>query len=391
VSRRVLPSMEAERQGFAREFSTVQRWLDGLGKLSGSELTRKRGLNALINFCKWTGKTPDMMISERLRDLKGDDIQVRARHEDLVNKYFQTFKSRGMGCGVFDYLKSFYKHNYVPLLCQSPKRFRVTTERIPTVAEIARMIEVADLRDKAIIAFLAQSGVREGTLCKLTYGHVKEDLEAGEKIMHFYVRPEEAKAGIAYDGFAGPEAASLLKGYLTMREKGTAYMKPETIIDRSPLFRRRARGIEPVTEDSIQVLVYHRAVEANVIPPKGHPGEWAQIRPHCLRKFFQTRMEEAGLHVNWVKHLMGHKIRGSDAAYSKPTVRQLREAYEKALSYITLNPANAVAMDKDRTIRELRERLEKLESIYVEVGVMKERIEALTEVMPKKRWLRKPS
>lgn len=391
MSRHVLPSMEAERQRFAREFSSVQRWLDGLGKLSGSVLTRKRSLNALINFCKWRGKSPDELIAERLRDLKSDDVQTRARHEDLVNKYFQTFKSRGMGCGVFDYLKSFYKHNYAPLLCQSPKRVRVTTEKIPTAAEIAKMVEVADLRDSVVIAFLAQSGVREGTLCKLTYGHVKEDLEAGEKIVHFYVKAEEAKGGIGYPAFTGPEAATLLKAYLTMRRQGTAYMKPEVLADSSPLFRRRAIGIKPITEDSVQVLVYHRAVEAGIIPPKKRPGEWALIRPHCLRKFFQTRMEEAGLNPNWVRHLMGHKVRGSDAAYSKPTVRQLREAYEKALPYITLNPANIDAMDKDQTIKELRTRLEKLESVYVEIGVMKERIEALTAIVPKRRGLRRAS
>jgi len=209
VSRRVLPSMEAERQRFACEFSSVQRWLDGLGKFSGSLLTRRRSLNALINFCRWCGRSADELIAERLRDLKSDDVQARARHEDLVNRHFRTFKSRGMGCGVFDYLKSFYKHNYAPLLCQSPRRVRVTAEKVPTAAEIAKMVEVADLRDSAIIAFLAQSGVREGTLCKLTYGHVKEDLEAGEKVVHFYVKPEEAKGGIGYPAFTGPESATL--------------------------------------------------------------------------------------------------------------------------------------------------------------------------------------
>jgi integrase len=148
----------------------------------------------MIRFCAWTGKDPDVLISERVRDLKEDDIRLRSRHEELVLKYFQTFKSRGTGVGAMSYIKSFYRHNYVPLQCKIPRAWRVTSEKVPTQGEIRRMMSISNLRDRAVIAFLAESDVRISTLCSLTYGDVSKDLEAGKIPVHIKVMPIQAKA-----------------------------------------------------------------------------------------------------------------------------------------------------------------------------------------------------
>jgi site-specific recombinase XerC len=83
------------------------------------------------------------------------------------------------------------------------------------------MMSVSDMRDRAVIAFLPPSGVRVSTLCRLTYGDVAQDLEAGNVPVHIKVMPFQAKGKRAegYDIFIGPETVEALKNYLNSRFK----------------------------------------------------------------------------------------------------------------------------------------------------------------------------
>lgn len=368
---RFLASMQTQRDEVEQKHESIRRWLLGLRTLTGSQLIVDRGLNVMIRFCSWAGKDPDTLISERVHDLKEDDIRLRSRHEELVLKYFQTFKSRGTGVGAMSYLKSFYRHNYVPLQCKIPRAWRVTSEKVPTQGEIRRMMSVSDLRDRAIIAFLAQSGVRVGTLCRLAYGDVAADLEAGKVPVHIKILPSQAKGKRAegYDTFIGSEAVDALSAYLDSRRRGTRHVPSEVIAPDAPLFRRQLNGDEEsvsVSDDSVEQLVTHAAIRAGVIEAKKKPGEWSQVRPHVLRKFYQTSLERAGIPHNWVKRLLGHQLSASEDPYSKPTIEDLRKAYERALPHLALNDATIELAAQQETITELKVRLEKLEAISVE-------------------------
>jgi integrase len=365
---RFLASMQTQRDQLEQKNDSIRRWLLALRTLTGSQLTVDRGLNVMIHFSTWTGKDPDALITERVHDLKEDDIRLRSRHEELLMKYFQTFKSRGTGVGAMSYVKSFYRHNYVPLQCKIPRAWRVTSEKVPTQGEIRRMMSVSNLRDRAVIAFLAQSGVRLGTLCQLTYGDISQDLEAGKTPVHIKVMPFQAKGKRAegYDTFIGPEAVDALKAYLDSRRRGTRHIEGESIKADAPLFRRQLNGDKesvPIGDDSIEQLVTQAAIRAGVIEAKKKPGDWSQVRPHCLRKFYQTSLERAGIPHNWVKRLLGHQLPASEDPYSKPTVEDLRKAYERALPHLALSDATIELTAQKETIEELRARLEKIEAV----------------------------
>jgi len=372
---RFLASMQAQRDEHEQKYESIRRWLLGLRTLTGSQLTVDRGLNVMIRFCSWAGKDPDALISERVHDLKEDDIRLRSRHEELLLKYFQTFKSRGTGVGAMSYIKSFYRHNYMPLQCKIPRAWRVTSEKVPTQGEIRRMMSVSSLRDRAVIAFLAQSGVRVSTLCRLTYGDISVDLEAGKVPVHIKVMPFQAKGKRAegYDTFIGPEAVDALSAYLDSRRRGTRHIPGEPIGPDAPLFRRQLNGDEepvPISDESIEQLVTQAALRTGVIEPKKKPGDWSQVRPHVLRKFYQTSLERSGIPHNWVKRLLGHQLSASEDPYSKPTIEDLRKAYERALPHLALSDATIELTAQKETIDELRARLEKLEAIQVETLVV---------------------
>ena len=71
---------------------SVGCWLRG--SLTGSEYTIKRSLNAMLHYYHWTGN-------------------------------FQTIKSLGSAVNALAYLKSFYRHNYVPLRCKAPVHIKI--------------------------------------------------------------------------------------------------------------------------------------------------------------------------------------------------------------------------------------------------------------------------
>lgn len=71
---------------------------------------------------------------------------------------------------------------------------------------------MGDLRQKAVISLLALGGFREGTLVRLRYRHVREDLEKGIIPAHIHVEAEITKGKYHdYDTFLGSEAVDSLK------------------------------------------------------------------------------------------------------------------------------------------------------------------------------------
>jgi len=87
---------------------------------------------------------------------------------------------------------------------------------------------------------LALGGFREGTLVKLKYRHIRDDLEKGIVSLHVHIEAEITKGKYHdYDTFIGKEAAAYLREYIETRRLGSPDGKipPEDLTDESPLIR----------------------------------------------------------------------------------------------------------------------------------------------------------
>ena len=87
---------------------------------------------------------------------------------------------------------------------------------------------------------LALGGFREGTLVRLRYRHVRDDLENGIVPIHIHAELDITKGKYHdYDNFIGREAAGFLKLYLDARRKGLIDRRipREDIHDHSPFTR----------------------------------------------------------------------------------------------------------------------------------------------------------
>jgi hypothetical protein len=177
---------------------------------------------------------------------------------------------------------------------------------------------------------LALSGVRIGTIVKLEYRHVKKDLEAGVIPVHIHVEAEITKGKYCdYDTFIDAEAVEYLKAYLEMRRNGTWYMPPEEISDNSPLIRNQhCRDVKSVTTACIYRLIHRLYVKAGLLDKTKGKVRY-RLRPHSIRKYFNTQLKLLGVYPELVEYMTGHVISTYNDLQSMD-VNTLREKYAVA-------------------------------------------------------------
>ena len=110
-------------------------------------------------------------------------------------------------------MKALFRVNGLALILpyRLPKHTKFS-DRAPTAEEMSKVMDIANIKEKVMIGILALSGMRIGTLAKLTYGHVRRDLEAGIIPLHVHVEAKITKGKYQdYDTFLGQEAAEYIK------------------------------------------------------------------------------------------------------------------------------------------------------------------------------------
>jgi len=288
---------------------------------------------AIKAFCDYVGKGPDEILGECLNPEGLQDekkvLELSKKLDDYLGELDASDYapiSLRMRQG---YIVSFFRVNGLTLKPQSRYPVRVRYRgRAPTPQELQKLIDVSGLREKAMIAMLATSGMRIGTLLKLKYRHVREDLEAGMMPVHIHIEADITKGKYAdYDTFMNEEAVHYLKLYLEARKMGTEKIPAEKIDGDSPLFanakvERKPKGsdhgvdhaadieserliVKPLSYSCISRVLFRNFKRAGLIAKdeKRH-----QLRIHSLRKFFRTQLTTLGMPTDYVEYMMGHKL-----------------------------------------------------------------------------------
>ena len=282
---------------------------------TGSPKTLYVNVDCIARYVERTGVSPDLIIS----DIKDKNGLVRMeqipKHVKALEDYVGELQDRGLAPSrVSNYVKairSFYRVNGVEIkLPYALSRRSVRKDRAPKPEELQRLLEVADHREKVIISMMALGGFREGTLVRLQYRHVKDDLERGTVPIQIHVDAEITKGKYHdYDTFIGAEAVEALKHYLDGRRRGLIdrRISRETITDESPLIRdHNTREVRPIGEKQLYKLV-HRLYSRIGLLKQGQNGGY-DLRVHSLRKYFKTQLVALGVNSDYVDYMMGHTI-----------------------------------------------------------------------------------
>ena len=354
-------------------YQSVKKWLRDIAfERSGSVNTKKYYLAVLRLFSRFIGKSPDEMVSECASGAVSDYVEK--------TKAFTMAGDRAKGTVlVYSHIiKSFFDHNGILLPIGRIQNWVTYEDRAVAPEELHRLLQASNLRTRAEISVLAQSGMRVGTLAGLTYGHVKEGLEKGEVPLRIHISSMEAKGRVrSFDTFIGSEAIDYLKLYLESRQRGTKKIPGEKLTERSPLFRdQRGKDAKALRYVGIYADIRKALLNTGLAEKKGKPSE---LRPHSLRKFFKTQLEAAGVSRMFIEFMMGHTLPGTDSAYFKPTLEQLREAYLKGISYLSMTPRRDVKDEFKRVLEAVKARREDPEIS----GLANRFLEALSE----EKWI----
>jgi integrase len=335
---------------------------------TGSPHTAYQYVYGIWRFSKWINSEPDKILFECWGP-EGDPLpKMLVKHAQLLDDFMghlqdQNSLAPGTRANYLKGTKALYAANKLRLDVPRYPRTVVYPDRSPSPEELQRVLAVADLRGKLIIALLALGGFRASTLSKLEYRHVKHDLETNTAPLLVRVEPGILK-GKGWDTqghwtFLPEEAISLIRLYLAERQRGNRFFPPETIRENSPLIRNvgsAAGKVLPVSPGEIWHIVNTLYVKAGIIArcanwrnhrrrgpdceQCGYPNLTKtrhELCVHSCRYYFRTRLTALGINREYVEFWFGHKNKLYNDV--KSTGEEFhRSLYQKADFTITPKP-----------------------------------------------------
>jgi len=245
-----------------------------------------------------------------------------------------------------------------------------TTEQVRKVLDFT-----PNIRNKAIIHFIAASGVRIGALPDLKIRHTRE-MPLGCKSVTIYSDEKEE-----YTAFLTSEASKALDAYLEKRSRDGEQLKPD-----SPLFRQNYQiGIakpKPLARVSIQAIIDRALRRAGLRFGKDGTRRDIQL-DHGFRKRWNTIVKTTdGMKIILAEKMFGHSTPTIplDETYVDPTIDNLFEEYKKAIPELTIDDSerlrirnNVLEKDKseleksDVAIKQLEKKLENNDAKWVKL------------------------
>jgi len=271
-------------------------------------------------------------------------------------------------------IRSFFKRNNIPVHSIDVVRGYVEKDyKAFTKEEIQRLVAYADPRTKAVILFAYHSGARIGSICKLTYGHIRDGLEQELNPLPIHFSAAMTKYNVKYTTFIGAEAIEALKRYLSIRRRGTSKIPPENLMDSSPLFSvysRAKKRFGRLTPRVALKSLKQAAVKAGItIRPDERLGN------HCFRNAFQRNLQQAGVNQFIIEKLIGHKTETTvTGRYSVGlTEEDLKREWMKA--DWTLKPV--VKVHDEKTMKKLQGAYALINQQALEIQLLKARLSQL--------------
>jgi len=335
--------------------SLVDEWFDHINAKGGTLTLYLVAISQYMEF-------HNLSLSELLEEAEDDTVKMviprKRRIKGRIMDYRNSLEGKSDNtCHTYvSAVRSFYKAMDVQL--PSNKRYEKTAileenkflgmER----SEIKRVLKYANVRDKAIVLFIASSGTGGKELIKLTRDDFYDGLDRETGICTFYIRRKKTEED--YHTYCTPEASAAIQEYLNTREDDLPWL---------------FLGIVKETKENVQLTknalgaMFRRL--ARRTGNEGEPGFFNKIRAHNFRKFFKTTLMEAGAPKWAAEWLMGHKEE-LDSRYSSPSGEKMKNAYY--LPYV-----NSLLIDTADVILQPQEDITALRELQAEMKLMREK------------------
>ena len=336
------------------KFHSIKIWEASLA--NRAESTKQNYSKHFKDFVEWAGLTPDQLRKMKWQEDQAGKPWERSQVENLLRQYLASldrYSCNTQRC-VYTAVRSFFETNGVPLNLKRQDRPSGCAFGSKTLdpEEIRKMKNAAEyLRDKALIMFLKDSGLRLSDAAKLQWKHLKD---YSDGFMGFEIQTQKKKTKAR--GFIGPETTEILKIYKRKRLEGTQKLPPEEGIEEHPvfsLFSDPTKRLRPAyMSDVIGSIISLAAIEG--------------ATPHGLRKFWEQNVHVEN--IAYQKQMNGRALTEVERAYFWKETRELFEMYK--VNYRNLMIARQEFKEVEDRLRREYER---------EIKTLKDRIYELKE------------
>ena len=203
--------------------------------------------------------------------------------------------------------------------------------------EILRLLNVCDLRMKAVVLLLSSTGMRIGALPTL---RVQDVTEQGKVTVYADTKDK-------YITFMTPECSKAVNDYLEYRHRCGEKITPNSYLIREQFdindLEQIKRNSKQVNKGTISNIIRSNLVKVG-LRIVNHTFDNRTRHTITLvdgfRKFFTNQLIEADLKTEYRWLLEGHNLKGNDNYYVRITEKKLYEEYQKAIDCLTINPEN---------------------------------------------------
>ncbi|MDC8453528.1 MAG: site-specific integrase [Candidatus Nitrosotalea sp.] len=303
-----------------------------------SPVTKRSYTFNLNQFLSFVAKKP-----ENLLDLKDSDLQI------LLENYLFYLKKKVSPNSIKTKLAPVALFlsmndrtlNFKKLYKMCPETLKTSGKGAWPTQDIQKMLTfTSEKRSRAMIHFLASTGVRIGVIHELKHGHMST-MPGNCKCVKIH---EDAKE--EYLVFLTPEASESLEQYLDERRSDG-----EILNDNSPLFRTKydigSAKAKPMSISSCVELVKRVVTNAGLVRQKIGNRYSIQLN-HGFRKRYNTILKlMPEINPSAVEKLLGHK-NGLDGVYFVPTKEELFEEFKKGILGLTISDENRLRLENTK-------------------------------------------
>jgi site-specific recombinase XerD len=235
-----------------------------------------------------------------------------------IDSFIESARSKGLSPATinitlsslkefFDFLREASQMQLQPIIRRRHRLFVPSTLPKPMPeGDLIRLFKVIDsVRDRLIFLLMLRCGLRVSEVCHLTWNDV--DLQAGT------IRINNSKGLVDRVVYIAPDLEKSL-GLWQARSPSTDY-----------LFPSRKVKLAPLTRGDLGWLMnkYLRLADIKL-----------HYSPHCLRHSFATQLLNAGVSLEVLKELMGHRSIQMTLRYTKLYESTKRQQYQQAMARI---------------------------------------------------------
>jgi integrase len=356
-----------------------QKWLIGL-----SPRTKHNYTIEFPNWLAFIDLSPTEQIKKRMHDLNSEDISQRTFFEQKFREYKEYLESirnpdplkHETIRGKLRTVASFFARNGLPLFLkrgdwESTQQQPVIQRIKLTKDDVKAMYAHGNLRDRALLLVLAQSGFSEIDVSCFKIEELKGFYDNAETEHYFIEKPRE-KTNEIQATCLSYEAMHDLKAMLQERGNPASGF----------LFVSQTKG----KGDQLETRSINDAMKA--LAQKSFSQEKAkEFKTKALRSFYNSALLRASVSPQELKDLMfGHGRKGARGHYDYDE-QTIKEAYGKVFEHVSINGLQVrndlkKVMDGLENLNQLNALFRtQLEAKDKEIGEVKSELRALSETI----------